>query len=82
MLRKLDRELGLRRFNGAATFRSRKRAVESAAGPASSGHGFNGAATFRSRKLAIELERACNRMNGSLQWGRDLSVTETRRSRC
>ena len=62
-----------RRFNGAATFRSRK---DGRANPARfrCRHGFNGAATFRSRKGG---GRACQRnRRGRLQWGRDLSVAE------
>ena len=60
------------RFNGAATFRSRKdRLILATSGL---GAGFNGAATFRSRKAASLPARSADA--NALQWGRDLSVAE------
>ena len=66
-----------RRFNGAATFRSRKGAGGGAA-RRSSGR-FNGAATFRSRKGYGG--NVAWQGGAPLQWGRDLSVAEGVRER-
>ena len=62
------------RFNGAATFQSRKRGGIPGAAKARSS--FNGAATFQSRKRGWVLSQAAPVV--VLQWGRDLSVAETR----
>ena len=60
-------------FNGAATFQSRKRLRRS---PISRlDPSFNGAATFQSRKPRGRYETQSAALQ--LQWGRDLSVTET-----
>ena len=61
-----------KRFNGAATFRSRKAPQRS--GEARRRAGFNGAATFRSRKGGAWGRNFARRE--LLQWGRDLSVAE------
>ncbi len=66
--------LGLRRFNGAATWKSRKalRARTLASRPS---RRFNGAATWKSRKVAGYSKRKDSK--GRLQWGRDLEVAES-----
>ena len=64
------------RFNGAATFRSRKGPPSSCITSARTG--FNGAATFRSRKVPELDGEAIG--SALLQWGRDLSVAEGSRA--
>ena len=62
-------------FNGAAIFRSRKGGC-GCLGTSGRTTCFNGAAIFRSRKVYICTQnRTANNM---LQWGRDLSIAESR----
>ena len=61
------------RFNGAATFQSRKQCHTWHSCTACIG--FNGAATFQSRKLCLSV--IVPPVYSRLQWSRDFSVAET-----
>ena len=67
-------------FNGAATSQSRKLQVSGLSGRRRQPcYRFNGAATSQSRKrLRMQPSWITSLARTSLQWGRDLSVTETR----